>query len=175
MRHAVFDYVRLACCLCCATCAVLNDSARADLAIVEVAPGVYRGPAPEGPADYRRLRAMGVQTVLDIRKFRKRQIARERRYVNAYGMRHRSVPVGFHPRRGGSVERALRVLNNRSLHPIYIHCEQGRDRVGLVIGLYRVRIEGESLRSAYAEMKCFGFRSRFRGLERYFWQRAKKR
>jgi len=175
MLSAVFDYVKLACCLGCTACAVFTDSALADLAIVEVAPGIYRGPAPESPADYRRLRAMGINTVLDIRKFRKRQMEQERRCVNAYGMQHRSVPVGFRPQRDGSAERALRELNSVSLHPIYIHCELGRDRVGLVIGLYRVRIEGQSLRSAYGEMKRFGFQSRFRGLDRYFWERAKQR
>jgi protein tyrosine/serine phosphatase len=77
--------------------------------------------------------------------------------------------VTFRPHRDGSAERALGTLADVSLHPIYIHCELGRDRVGLIAALYRVRFQGWRPQAAYAEMKCFGFRSYLRGLERYFW------
>jgi len=156
----------------CALGLMLASPARADLQIAVVSPGIYRGPAPHTAADYRQLQALGIKTVLDVRKFRRRQMADECRCVRAYGMTYIQAPVAFRPERDGSAERALRTLADARLHPIYIHCELGRDRSGLIIGLYRVRCEGWSLCSAYCEMKRFGFRSFFRGLERYFWEYA---
>jgi hypothetical protein len=63
------------------------------------------------------------------------------------------------------------LLTSAHLQPVYIHCELGRDRSGLIIGLYRVRYEGWSPCAAYAEMQQFGFNERLRGLDRYFWER----
>ncbi|HEX6962007.1 MAG TPA: hypothetical protein VF175_09085 [Lacipirellula sp.] len=140
--------------------------------VVEVAPGVYRGPAPETAADYRQLREMGIRTVLDVRKFRRRKLDAHGRCVRAHGMEYVRVPIGFYPNRDGSPERALRVLADAGRYPIFIHCELGRDRSGLVIGLYRIRCEGWSVCAAYAEMQRFGFNERLRGLDRYFWRHA---
>lgn len=160
----VMRIVTVAACIAGLTAAV----ARADLPIVEVSPGIYRGPAPESAADYRQLDALGIKTVLDLRKFRKKKTDATCRCVEALGMDYKRIPVGFYPKRDGSPERAFRALTNSAYYPIYIHCELGRDRVGLVIGLYRVRCEGWSLRSAYAEMQRYCFNERLRGLERYF-------
>jgi hypothetical protein len=143
------------------------------MAVVEVAPGIYRGPAPKTAADFRQLRHLGVRTVMDVRKFRRRLREETCRCVRAYGMRYVWAPIGFRPERDCSPDRAVRLLANSQLHPIYIHCELGRDRSGLVIGLYRVRCQGWSVCAAYAEMQRFGFNERLRGLDRYFWDHAR--
>lgn len=161
----VMRIVRVAACIACLTA----TTARAHLPIVEVSPGIYRGPAPESAADYRQLSALGVKTVLDLRKFRTRKMDDSRRCVELHGMDYQQIPVAFRPKRDGSAECAFRALTNVGYYPIYIHCELGRDRVGLIVALYRVRCEGWSLCSAYAEMQRFGFNEKLRGLERYFW------
>ena len=38
-----------------------------------------------------------------------------------------------------------------------IHCEHGQDRTGLLVGLYRVLVQGWSVAQAYAEMRYHGF------------------
>jgi hypothetical protein len=141
------------------------------LLIVEVAPGIYRGPAPETAADFRQIRDLGVRTVLDLRKFRRRKMDDTCRCARAHGMGYVRAPVSFRPQRDCSPERALRLLTSPHLQPVYIHCELGRDRSGLIIGLYRVRYEGWSPCDAYAEMQQLGFNERLRGLDRYFWER----
>jgi hypothetical protein len=167
--------LRRACLLaaCIGTLAAASDC-RGALPIVEVAPGIYRGPAPESPADYRQLRDLGVRTVLDIRKFRRRKLDEHGRCVRAHGMSYLRVPIGFYPNRDCSPDRAVRVLASAERYPIYIHCELGRDRSGLVIGLFRIRYQGWSVSGAYAEMQQFGFNERLRGLDRYFWQHARR-
>jgi protein tyrosine/serine phosphatase len=150
----------------------LAPPAAAELAIAQVSPGIYRGPEPETAADYRQLQRLGINTVLDIRKFNQREMDREARCVRAYGMNYRRCPVAFRPRRDGSAERAVRALADVRRHPVYIHCDLGRDRAGLIVALYRVRYECWSRCAAYAEMKSFGFKWRFRAMERYFWECA---
>jgi hypothetical protein len=157
---------------CIGSLAAAGESGAA-LPIVEVAPGIYRGPAPESAADYCQLRDLGVRTVLDIRKFRRRKLDEHGRCVRAHGMNYLRVPIGFYPNRDCSPDRALRVLTNARLYPIYIHCQLGRDRSGLVIGLFRIRCQGWSACDAYAEMQQFGFNERLRGLDRYFWNHVR--
>lgn len=155
-------------------CLLGASASQAEMAIALVSPGIYRGSAPECADDYRQLSRLGVQTVLDLRSFRRRQRERECACLKSHGIAYLNVPVSFHPQRDGSAERALRVLRDADRWPIYIHCQHGRDRSGLIIALYRVRCEGWSLRAAYCEMKRFGFNSRLRGLERYFWECARR-
>jgi hypothetical protein len=147
----------------------------AALPIVEVAPGIYRGPAPETAADFRQLADLGVRTVVDVRKFRRRLMRQTCQGVRANGMNYVAAPISFYPERDCSPDRAVRLLANARLHPIYIHCELGRDRSGLAIGLFRVRCHGWSPCAAYAEMQRFGFNERLRGLDRYFWNHARRR
>jgi hypothetical protein len=141
--------------------------------VAEVAPGIYRGPAPRTEADYRQLTSLGIKTVLDVRTMRKRRMDEECRCVRARGMTYLWSGVSFFPRKDGSADRALSRLTDVNLHRIYIHCELGRDRSGLVIAMYRVRCQGWSLQAAYCEMDCFGFHHYLRGLERYFWNCVK--
>jgi protein tyrosine/serine phosphatase len=154
---------------CCVTMASASTAA---IEIAEVSPGIYRGPAPYTASDYRQLQALGIKTVLDIRKFRRRRLEEECRCVRAHDMMYTNVPVSFRPQRDGNAECALRALVDARRRPVYIHCELGRDRAGLIIALYRVRCEGWSLCAAYAEMERFGFNNRLRALENYFWDYA---
>jgi hypothetical protein len=156
-------------------CLAIAAPLHADLAVIEVVPGIYRGPAPETAADFRQLRDLGIRTVLDLRKFRKRKMENTCRCTRSFGMNYLRVPVAFRPQRDGSAERAFRALTNVCRHPIYIHCELGRDRSGLVVALYRVRCQGWSLQAAYCEMKRLGFSDYLPALERYFWDYARRR
>jgi hypothetical protein len=47
---------------------------------------------------------------------------------------------------------------------VYVHCRRGKDRTGLILGLYRVEIEGWEPALAYEEMLQFGFDPRLRNL-----------
>jgi protein tyrosine/serine phosphatase len=142
--------------------------------VAEVTPGIYRGPAPRSETDYRQLTSLGIKTVLDLRTVRKRRMEEECRCVTAHGMTYLRSGVSFYPRKDGSADQALCRLTEVNLQPVYIHCELGRDRSGLVIAMYRVRCQGWSLQAAYCEMDRFGFHHYLRGLERYFWNCTKK-
>jgi hypothetical protein len=145
--------------------------ANAAMLVHQVATGIYRGPAPQTEADYQRLKQLGVRTVLNLRRIHRREIAYEGRRLAAMGIAHRHVPTAYRfPE--ASVPRALEILSDISLHPIYVHCQQGKDRTGLLVGLHRVQHQGWSSNSAYAEMTRLRFNPRLAGLRNHFWQNA---
>jgi hypothetical protein len=139
----------------------------ADLQISQVAPGVYGGRAPTTADDYQLLKRYGIKTVVDMRKFKPRAIRIEQQRLAAMGIQFRNVPVGFFPRRDGSIEPAVALLSDPRLQPIYIHCNLGRDREGLAVGLFRVRRQGWSQNAAIAEFKQGRFNPLLFGLSRY--------
>jgi tyrosine-protein phosphatase SIW14 len=141
---------------------------RGELNIQEVSRGVYYGEAPSSAADYQQLQCLGIKTVLDMRKFSPHASAREEEIVSSYGMLYRHVPMGFQPTRDCTPEEALQILADPALQPVYMHCNLGRDRTGLVVALYRVRYLGWSSNAAYEDMQRERFNPLLRNMDRYF-------
>lgn len=148
------------------------EETNAAIPVHQVAPGIYRGPAPQTEADYQMLKELGVRTVLNLRKVHRREIAYEGRRLAALGISHRHVPTAYFPPSDDSVARALQVISDFSLHPIYVHCKHGKDRTGLIVGLFRVRHQGWSGNRAYVEMTRMRFNPRLAGLRNHFWRNS---
>ena len=53
----------------------------------------------------------------------------------------------------------------RATGPVYVHCSHGRDRTGLIVGLYRVFVDHVDPALARAEMASAGYRPINRGLD----------
>ncbi len=120
--------------------------------IGRVAPGILRGaqPAPEG---YETLRRMGIRTVVNLRLRHG-----EKEAVEAAGMR--SVEIPFDTMKSvdpAKVARVLDVMTDPRNRPLFVHCAQGKDRTGLVVAVYRIKVDGWSREEAEAEMDAFGF------------------
>lgn len=150
-----------------------GSSARA-MNLYSVATGVYRGSTPETAEDFDRLKRMGIKTVLNLRRFDRNAIAREGQALSARGIRHIHVPIRYFPRGDNSIDHAVEVLRDTTLHPVYVHCKHGHDRCGTVVGLYKVRHHGWSADAAYRDMRQYGFNERLGGLRRYYWSAARR-
>lgn len=117
-----------------------------------VAPGVLRGAQPEAEG-YATLRKMGVRTVINLRPSDS-----EKKAVEAAGMR--SIEVSMEMLRDGlkeKVDKVVALMADPANQPLFVHCRHGRDRTGIVVAAYRMRVEGWSLAEAEAEMQAFGF------------------
>ena len=66
------------------------------------------------------------------------------------------------------IDMLLTEMQNPENFPIFIHCKAGRDRTGMLSGLYRVFVDGWTADQAYAEMLKLGFRPQFKKLDDYF-------
>lgn len=62
----------------------------------------------------------------------------------------------------------LRTLFN--LQPVYVHCKHGADRTGLVIGLYRVKVNNWTCEQALAEARRYQFGVRISPAIQKFYQ-----
>ncbi len=151
-----------------------SDSSARAMNLYSVTKGVYRGSTPETAADFNRLKQMGIKTVLNLRRFDRNAIAREAQALSARGIRHLHMPIRYFPRGDDSIDRAVEVLSDSTLHPVYVHCKHGHDRCGTVVGLYKVRHHGWSAEAAYRDMRQYGFNERLGGLRRYYWAASRR-
>jgi|SRR5215468_9790174 len=132
-----------------------------------VSPGVWRGPRPT-QATLARLRSMGVKTILDLEDTQS-AINLERGWVGALHLTFISEPMsGFWTPNDKEVNQIEAIIADPSRRPIFVHCQHGQDRTGLIVGLYRVFTERWSPARAYQEMLAKGFHRLLVFLNHYY-------
>jgi protein tyrosine/serine phosphatase len=147
----------------------LEDASRAIDHFVEVVPGkIYRGAYPT-EAGFKALHALGVKT--DISLIQPAEmggaIFEERKRAAKYGvgLYFRPLKAGNARADEGEIEDILSIMSDPANYPLYIHCKHGRDRTGMVVGLYRVLVEKSmNAREAWQEMLQRGYRRIHAGL-----------
>ena len=118
----------------------------------------YRGAQPKG-RDYDDLAAMGVKTVIDLQEDGERN---EQQMVEGAGMKFYRIGLSDSswPSRD-KPEQFLKIVNDPSNQPVFVHCHGGRHRAGIMTAVYRMTHDGWTAERAYAEMKEYGFESGF--------------
>lgn len=139
-----------------------------------IAGQMYRGAQPSDE-DIAWLSSQGVKVILSLRNESREQIEHERKVALSNGLQFVSVPLAsWGTPKESDMQKIQQVLKNASVTaPVFVHCKHGRDRTGLVIGLFRVFSQHVSPKDAYAEMKSLGFRSMLFKLKNYFWHATK--
>jgi protein tyrosine/serine phosphatase len=119
---------------------------------------LYRGAQP-GEEDYKDLKALGINTVIDLTDSPK---SYEKRSVEALGMHYVNIPMSdsSYPKQE-SIDSFLKLVNDSSTGVMYIHCAGGRHRTGVMGAVYRFNVNHWTYDQAYAEMKDYDFYTRF--------------
>lgn len=117
-----------------------------------VSPELYRGaqPTAEGMAQ---LRALGVRTVVNLRANHS-----DADKLAGTGLRYVAIPVTAVGIGDDHVARFLRVAADPAAQPVFVHCQHGADRTGLMVAMYRVAVQGWEREAAIDEMLHGGFR-----------------
>ena len=118
----------------------------------------YRGAQPAGH-DYADLAALGIKTVIDLTQDGN---AQEPAIVGILGMMFYRIPMTT--RETPSPEKLARFLalvNNPANQPVYVHCQGGRHRTGVMTAVYRITDDGWTADQAFAEMKHYKFGADF--------------
>lgn len=140
----------------CATGAVQRRATTVNLpAFIQVDEGLYRGgqPSPEG---IRHLAQQGIKTVICLRQPSQAMEA-ERRLVESLGMRWVNLPMWFWWRPSDQqIHQFLQVVTDPASRPVFVHCRQGQNRVGVMTAIYRVTQQHWSPSQAYAEGRRLG-------------------
>ena len=118
--------------------------------------GLWRGKRPDA-AELQKLKGMGVRTIIDLEDD-SRAVNAERPIAQRLGMTFISEPMsGFWTPSGAQVDRIETLLANPKLYPMFVHCQHGQDRTGIVIGLHRIEHDGWTPKAATKEMLGMGF------------------
>lgn len=138
---------------------------RNDVAGVEnfakISDGLYRGaqPTPEG---FAQLKKMGIKTIVNLRSFnsdRSEMKGTELQYVHIYCK-------AWHPE-DEDVVKFLKVMQEPKNLPVFVHCQHGADRTGMMVAVYRILHQGWPADEAAKETHNFGFHKIFRDIQKY--------
>jgi tyrosine-protein phosphatase SIW14 len=157
---------------------------------------LYRGGRPK-PADLSYLQSLNVRTVINLqggdlnnsryRAFMKwwepgeldSAIAAEMNLSESLGLLFFSKPLDaidpVSDEDDVRIDEILTIMGNPGAQPVFVHCEHGVDRTGLIIALYEVKYMGMSPVDAYNEWRALGHKgiaTVFTGhLDEYYWRK----
>jgi len=118
----------------------------------------FRGAQPVG-GDYADLAALGVKTVIDLTSDGE---AREPEMVKSAGMKFYRIPMTTHVSpTDEQVAQFLKLVNDPVNQPVFVHCQGGRHRTGVMTAVYRMTANGWAADQAFAEMKSYRFGADF--------------
>ena len=156
--------------------------------------GLFRGGRPTAAA-FQELKNLGIKTVVDLQggdignstfgwiaDFMEpgeapSWIAFEKNKVESMGMTFLNLPINslddVNAKTGYGIGQMLAFMNDPKNQPVFIHCEHGIDRTGLLVALYRVLYQGWTRADAHDEMVEMGhgmLRQIFTGeMDDFFW------
>ncbi len=116
-----------------------------------VSEDLYRGEQPD-PEGFEALAGMGIRTVVNLRTGDD-----DVELLEGLGLGYEHIPMEADAFSDADVARFLGVVADRERLPAFVHCLHGADRTGLVVGAYRVVVQGWSREEAVAEMTGGGF------------------
>jgi protein tyrosine phosphatase (PTP) superfamily phosphohydrolase (DUF442 family) len=119
--------------------------------LYQVTTNLYRGAQPTAEG-MKQLKTMGIRTVINLRAFHS-----DKDKVAGTGMK--SVRFETKPwyAEEEDVIGFLRAISDTNSFPIFVHCQRGADRTGMMCAMYRVAVCGWTKQEAIAEMKEGGF------------------
>ena len=121
-----------------------------------VSKGLWRGAQPSRKA-IAKLAESGVKTIIDLR-LAGSGVEDEALVAKQYGISYVNIPMGFGNPSMGDVARFLAIVTKPSNQPKFVHCRQGADRTGTVIGVFRILHDHWSFTEAYNEMRLHHFK-----------------
>lgn len=122
-----------------------------------VSANVLRGaqPTQEG---FRKLKEnYKVKTILNLRN-EPEQIRWEKGMVEKLGMNFINISmVGYQKQSKEKIDKILSIIANKINQPIFVHCQYGKDRAGLILAAYRIKYDNWSFDEALLEMLGYGY------------------
>jgi len=128
----------------------------------KVSDELYRGAEPTAEG-IQQLKKLGVKTVVDLRSSGASDDLR------GTGMAYVRIRATAWQPDDEDVVQFLRTVMDNNHGPVFVHCQRGADRTGMMTAIYRVAVQGWTKDQAIAEMTQggFGFYSGWQNLVRY--------
>ena len=126
-----------------------------------VSDGLYRGAQPTREG-FEGLRAMGVRTVINLRDHHS-----DAPLLADLDIRYVEIPCDAWRMDDAPVVLFLKLATDTACQPVFVHCQHGSDRTGVMVAAYRVVVQDWDPALAEAELPNFGFHPVFLSLRRY--------
>jgi protein tyrosine/serine phosphatase len=135
---------------------------------LQVTADIYRGARPTTSDLSGLIQNYQIHTDIDLENDSS-VVASEQKAARGIGMQFLSTEIDpYTELTDAEVNGVLAQMQDTSNFPIFIHCHYGDDRTGLLVGLYRVEVQGWTPAAAYQEMLKDGFHPALIGLANYF-------
>jgi len=133
---------------------------------------IWRGGQPKNEEDYLQLKKQGIKTIINLRW--DISVEESKKQAHKHGFKFINVPMKATDQPDEkNVNKVLNALRNPSNQPVFLHCQHGKDRTGLISALYRVEFQNWYASQAREEWINMGFAVRFlRKLDQYFLDRT---
>jgi tyrosine-protein phosphatase SIW14 len=120
----------------------------------------YRGGQPSIPEFYE-LSRLGVKTVINLRhpfNFNKEGMLEQKALASKLGMNY--INISMFPNRPPDKDQInclFNIIDDPKNLPVFVHCNKGQTRTGIMTALYRARNYKWNYEQAYGEMKAYGY------------------
>jgi len=131
--------------------------------LYRVSEGLYRGAQPEDEG-FAELRRLGIRTVVNLRTFHS-----DRSETAEAGLDYVHIDAQAWDAEDEEVVDFLKIATDPERQPVFVHCQHGADRTGVMVAAYRIAVEGWSKDEAIREMTegGYGFHSVWKNLVDY--------
>jgi protein tyrosine/serine phosphatase len=117
----------------------------------KVSDDLYRGAQPTAEG-FKSLKEMGIKTVVNLRSFHS-----DTDEMEGLAFDYVDIPVKAWHAEDEDVVRFLKIVTDKTKAPVFVHCEYGADRTGMMVAIYRIAVQGWSKEDAMKEMTEGGF------------------
>ncbi|HXS68631.1 MAG TPA: tyrosine-protein phosphatase [Candidatus Polarisedimenticolia bacterium] len=117
----------------------------------EVTTNLYRGAQPTAQG-MKELKAMGIKTVLNLRSFHS-----DNHLISSGELKLARLHMKPWHAEDEDVVAFLKLVMDTNNLPVFVHCQRGADRTGMICAMYRVVVCGWTKDDAVKEMKKGGF------------------
>lgn len=112
---------------------------------------LYRGAQPTAEG-MRELKKLGIKTVINLRALHD-----DRDELGDLDLKYVEIEMNAWSPEEEDVIRFLRAVTNPANEPVFLHCQHGADRTGMMTAVYRIVVQGWSRDAAIEEMTKGGF------------------
>jgi len=129
----------------------------------KVSEDLYRGAQPSNEG-MRQLEKLGIKTVVNLRS-----VHSDRDEIENTGLSYEHIRMTLWNTQDEDIVRFLKIVTDSNNTPVFVHCQFGADRTGMMCAIYRIVVEGRNKNEAIDEMTegGFGYHSIFKNLVDY--------
>lgn len=131
--------------------------------LYKVNDNLYRGAQPEANG-FEELEKLGIITVVNLR-----QNHSDSKLIEPTNLDYVHIKMQAWDPEYDEIKEFLQIATDKDKQPVFVHCQHGADRTGIMVAVYRIVVEEWTKEKALEEMTKgpFGFHSVWQGLPKF--------